>query len=192
MVDWTQSNIGPARAPTILEVGSGNGTLLFALHEHGFDARLMCGVDYSADAVRLARAIGTSKGKESHAKHITFDTCDALSEYPPPLEGAPPLADGEHALWDLVLDKGTLDAISLSSRDEDGGIPANRYITRVADMVKPGGHFLIVCGYPACRLVVLHTLIILTSVQFHGRRAQGIVHHPRKRAALPVCHCILL
>ena len=143
MVDWVQDNIRRDPAPSILEVGSGNGALLFAVQESGYDARSICGVDYSEDAIKLARAIGASKGGD--AGHITFEVCDALHEWPRLPEGVPLQAGREHAVWDLVLDKGTLDAIALADKEADGTVPASKYLARIAEMVKPGGYFLIVC-----------------------------------------------
>ena len=82
MVEWVLDTVPSRHSPSILEVGSGNGTLLFTLHEVGYPARPMCGVDYSEDAVKLARAIAASRSGD--ARHITFDICDFLQEYPRP------------------------------------------------------------------------------------------------------------
>lgn len=140
MVDWIRDNIPPEPKPAILEVGSGNGALLFAIHEAGYDANHICGVDYSADAVKLARAIGHSRG--DGAQEVTFEACDFLRDFPRSIrhaEGTSP------AVWDLVLDKGTFDAIALGERDKNGVGPADNYPARIAQVVRPGGQFLITC-----------------------------------------------
>ncbi|PSS19946.1 hypothetical protein PHLCEN_2v3119 [Hermanssonia centrifuga] len=146
MLDWTQENIPKEPAPSILEIGSGNGALLFALHEAGYNAQFICGADYSEDAVNLARAIGISRGEG--AERVTFAACDFLQDYPRVTEGMSKPDDGETKVWDLVLDKGTFDAIALAEKDENGRTPADKYPSRIAGVVKPGGHFLIVsCNF---------------------------------------------
>ncbi|KAF7336717.1 Protein-lysine N-methyltransferase EFM4 [Mycena venus] len=138
MVKWALEHVPPSQNPSILEVGTGNGTLLFALADAGYDSSLLCGIDYSADAVKLARAIAaTTEGGDA----ITFAECDFLTADPPRPPHAPP-ADQPPDSWDLLLDKGTFDAIALAEKDEDGKSPAARYPARVARLLKPGASFL--------------------------------------------------
>ncbi|KAJ7274277.1 S-adenosyl-L-methionine-dependent methyltransferase [Mycena haematopus] len=129
MVKWALEHVPPSQNPSILEVGSGNGTLLFALADAGYNPSLLCGIDYSPDAVTLARAIGAAS--ESGGDAITFAECDFLTADPP------------SDTWDLLLDKGTFDAIALAEKGPDGKSPAARYPARVARLLKPGAHFLI-------------------------------------------------
>lgn len=138
MVDWTVENVPSSRGASILEIGSGNGTLLFALLEAGYNATTLCGIDYSVDAVKLAENISSTRGGE----RITFSQRDFLSEDPPVLphmnhEKPPP------GQWDLLLDKGTYDAIALGQRDDLGRSPAYQYPQRAARQLKAGGFFLI-------------------------------------------------
>ncbi|OSD06572.1 S-adenosyl-L-methionine-dependent methyltransferase [Trametes coccinea BRFM310] len=156
MVDWTLENVSTDPAPYILEVGAGNGNLLFALCEAGYDPEKMCGVDYSADAVKLAQAIGKSKASSAAAESeadeeppalvkadkITFAACDFLRDEVPRLGGMEGPESGV-AVWNLVLDKGTFDAIALAGKDENGRSPADSYPARIGRVVKPGGMFLI-------------------------------------------------
>lgn len=138
MVDWAVDHISPSTSPYILEIGSGNGTLLFSLAEAGYDPTRLSGVDYSLDAVKLSSMIATSR---DGCADISFSTCDFLTEVPSP----PPGQDkGE---WDLILDKGTYDAISLGEKDETGKSPAATYPIRVAQLLKTGGFFLITCEF---------------------------------------------
>lgn len=116
----------------MLDVGTGNGHLLFALREDEWDGALV-GVDYSTQSVRLAKDIGRSKG-EGHAD-ISFCEWDILSQGPGEW-----LGDG----FDVVLDKGTFDAICLSQdTDTAGRRICEGYREKVEPLVKAGGRFLI-------------------------------------------------
>jgi SAM-dependent methyltransferase len=134
MVDWVLDNIPLATNPSVLEIGCGNGTLVLALFEAGYPATQLSGIDYSPSAIKLARSIAATRGEG-----ITFNTCDFLEEDPPILscmkEGA----------WDLLLDKGTFDAIALGEKDQSGRSPAVNYPVRVQRLLAPGGYFLITC-----------------------------------------------
>lgn len=147
MVDWAQDYIPKDPPPSILEVGAGNGTLLFSLQEAGYDGKHIVGVDYSEGAVKLARGIGSSRG--NGCEDVRFEPCDFLRELPAALDGTP---DG---VWDLVLDKGTFDAIALAEKDSEGRSPADGYPPRIGQVVKPGGYFLITCTSRPNRLRML-------------------------------------
>jgi SAM-dependent methyltransferase len=115
-----------------LDLGTGNGHLLFALREDEWSGP-MVGVDYSAQSVRLAGTIRDSKGDEY--ADITFEEWDLISQPPGTW-----LGDG----FDVVLDKGTFDAICLSQdTDAQGRRICEGYRERVEPLVKPGGRFLI-------------------------------------------------
>ena len=137
MVDWVLSHISPAAQPYVLEIGAGNGALLFALIEAGFESTRPVGIDYSADAVRLAHAIAEQRGLSD----TLLVECDFLSQ-------APPKCSGQGREWDLLLDKGTYDAIALGEKDERGTSPATRYPACAATLLNPGGFFLITCAHP--------------------------------------------
>ncbi|KAI0316062.1 S-adenosyl-L-methionine-dependent methyltransferase [Amylostereum chailletii] len=132
MTDWALDNVPPNTDPYILEIGSGNGTLLFSLQEAGYTASRLRGVDYSADAVKLATMISQAR----ECPDVSFSECDFLSE-------APTLLEGQTGRWDLLLDKGTYDAIALGEKDAQGRSPAAAYPSRVTPLLKPGGFFLI-------------------------------------------------
>ena len=132
--------------PSILEVGTGNGTLLCALAEAGYPPTYLAGIDYSPDAVRLARGIAEQRG----VPEITFEEADFLvpdnAKKLPLVEGM--TAGGETGVgrsWDVVMDKGTYDAMALAKRDSEGKHPCDEYPIRVAEVLKPGGYFLITC-----------------------------------------------
>ncbi|KAI0044046.1 S-adenosyl-L-methionine-dependent methyltransferase [Auriscalpium vulgare] len=165
MVDWALENISPASDLSILEVGSGNGTLLFALAEAGYNVSCLAGIDYSADAVKLAQMIASTRGGEK----ITFSQCDFLADLP-----APPLAKTESVgSWDLLLDKGTYDAIALGEKDAEGRSPATPYPERAARLLKDGGFFLITsCNFTEEELKAAFATP-LTGLKYHSR-----VKHP--------------
>lgn len=130
MVEWSQCNVPHSSQPSVIEIGSGNGTLLFALAKAGYAPTKLTGIDYSADAINLAKAISTKRDING----IAFTESDFLKD-----------DLHEHNLWDLVLDKGTYDAIALGAKDEHGQSPATRYPAQLTKLIKPGGYFLITC-----------------------------------------------
>lgn len=140
MVEWTTANIpipaSSSSSPSIIEIGTGNANLLFALEDSGYAPERMAGVDYSAGAIRLAKSIAAQHGAEG----IEFVVNDFLHD-PLPRMGVSGVEDG----WDLVLDKGTYDAMALMDKDESGRRPCDVYPERIAAIVKSGGCFLITC-----------------------------------------------
>ncbi|KAB5570603.1 methyltransferase domain-containing protein [Coniochaeta sp. 2T2.1] len=199
-------------ATSFLDLGCGNGSLLFALRDDGWDGRLL-GVDYSEASVALAVRVGearrrraleedededeqdegegntdgeTSKSKrESHTgtQEVVADDGNAHNDKPPISAPAPdggrktkvdfmvwdvlagPLdavrsetnshnGDASTAGWDVVLDKGTFDAVSLSSqRDGAGRRICEGYRDRVLQLLRPGGVFLVTsCNWTEAEL----------------------------------------
>ena len=141
MVDWIVEHYPIAtdltESPSILEIGCGNGTLLFAAYEAGYNPKKIYGIDYSDNAISLAKSIASRKETEDGTS-IQFTVCDFLTE-------DLPRDDETSGGWDLILDKGTFDAISLGNKDEDGHAPHRQYPQRLSALMKPGGRFLITC-----------------------------------------------
>jgi EEF1A lysine methyltransferase 2 len=122
-----------------LDLGCGNGSLLFALREDGWTGKML-GVDYSELSVELAKEIGCSRFESEEAVgNIQFRVWDVLrGEYSAVLVGK------QEKGWDAVLDKGTFDAICLSDeRDADGKRVCEGYRDRVLGCVKIGGLFVV-------------------------------------------------
>ncbi|CEJ81413.1 hypothetical protein VHEMI01538 [[Torrubiella] hemipterigena] len=94
---------------SFLDLGTGNGSLLSSLATHNFSGPLH-GIDYSPQSVALARKIAEAKGQP-----ITFTTWDLLAG---PMEDA--FGDQKDG-YDVLLDKGTFDAISLSAATNESG-----------------------------------------------------------------------
>ncbi|KAF1843074.1 S-adenosyl-L-methionine-dependent methyltransferase [Cucurbitaria berberidis CBS 394.84] len=117
-----------------LDLGTGNGHLLFALREEEWMGD-MVGVDYSPQSITLANSIRDAKDPPSSYTNIAFHEWDILTQRP----GAW-LASG----FDVVLDKGTFDAICLSQdTDAQGRRICEGYREKVEPLVKKGGRFLI-------------------------------------------------
>jgi SAM-dependent methyltransferase len=168
------------RAETrFLDLGTGNGHMLFALREDENECGErwvgeMWGVDYSPTSVRLAKQInevrkedlgegeregeGEGEGEEGeeggdeeeeqgYAK-VEFRHWDLLSAQ----ADEEWLRDG----FDVVLDKGTFDAISLMPASTDGETahPCEVYRERVVKLVKPGNFlFVTSCNWTKDELV---------------------------------------
>ncbi|KAI4128184.1 MAG: hypothetical protein LQ347_004285, partial [Umbilicaria vellea] len=134
-----------AQTTSFLDVGTGNGSLLFLLREGGAESEgeeddddgheekeneerpragfrgTMVGVDYSPAAVRLARRVAVERGMgPAGAKgEVRFEEWDIINEeageWMPTDSGT-----GERG-FNVVLDKGTFDAISLSEERDQWG-----------------------------------------------------------------------
>ncbi|KAJ9130327.1 Protein-lysine N-methyltransferase EFM4 [Pleurostoma richardsiae] len=169
-----QARIAPISraAASFLDLGCGNGSLLLALRGAGWGGRML-GVDYSAQSVALARrvaaqwtpdtdagdddegtiAAGAATGADGDTRagtDVEFAEWDVLAgAYPSVLNGA------QEAGWDVVLDKGTFDAISLSEERDSatGRRICEGYRARVVRLVRPGGLLLITsCNWTEAEL----------------------------------------
>ncbi|TRX94869.1 hypothetical protein FHL15_004330 [Xylaria flabelliformis] len=177
---------------SFLDLGTGNGALLFALRDAGWQGPML-GVDYSEQSVQFARRIEKARrrrrrrqdddddgsggkteeqGDRSHHENgnegegeeeedgdldVHFAQHDILHGSATALLDArfsPSVANG----WDVVLDKGTFDAISLSAETLDNADSGPRrineaYGARVLPLVREGGLFLITsCNWTEAEL----------------------------------------
>lgn len=104
--------------------------MLFRLREQAAFGGNMMGVDYSASSVELARQIAGAKEK---GEEIEFRVWDIMGE-----------EEWEGGEWDVVLDKGTFDAVSLSAEEDGRGWRVcEGYRARVEGLVRKGGLFLV-------------------------------------------------
>jgi len=169
MVDWIVDHYPISTdltgSPSILEIGCGNGTLLFAVHEAGYNPEKIHGIDYSENAISLAKSIASKNGAED-VTSIRFTVHNFLTE-------DLPRDDEISAGWDLILDKGTFDAISLGKKDENGHAPHWQYPQRLSALMKPGGRFLITsCNFTEDELKSVF-LVPEAGLTYHSR-----VKHP--------------
>ena len=152
------------QSTSFLDLGTGNGELLFSLRREGGFKGPMIGVDYSATSIALARKIAAS---DEETKDISFTATDILD------------AGMQWDMYDVVLDKGTFDAICLSGRHGVEDI----YREQVQKMMKPGGLFLITsCNWTEEELkqwlkgdsLRFHDKIEYPKIQFGGHVGQSI------------------
>ncbi|KAJ3258844.1 hypothetical protein HK103_003226 [Boothiomyces macroporosus] len=157
MCEWVQDNL--PSSTSILDLGTGNGHLLFELHSMGFTNLL--GVDYAPNSIELCKTIANDKEME-----IEFKVMDILQ--PVGLQ------------FDLVMDKGTFDAISLSEIKEKK--PTEQYVESVGRLVKQGGLFMITsCNWTTEELLIRfgrefekYDLIKYPTFTFGGQQGQTI------------------
>jgi len=177
MVNWALEHVPPSAHPRILDIGSGNGTLLFALRDAGYAAPYLSGIDYSPDAVKLARMVARTRKSEEIAFHVS----DFLSQPPPPPVPGPGQLDVLGPVgWDLLLDKGTYDAIALGEKDRSGNPPVAAYPLRASRLLRENGYLLITsCNFTEEELkasfvtpetsLCFHSRIKHPSISFGGR-----------------------
>ena len=133
---------------SFLDLGTGNGEMLFLLQEEGGFNGTVLGVDYSASSIELAKRIAETKGL---TKGLAFEVWDVLEDTEEP------------SAFDVVLDKGTFDAVSLSGQ---GGVE-ERYVRKVGSLVREGGLVLITsCNWTEKEL---RSWFEGGSLEYHGR-----------------------
>ncbi|XVF71524.1 hypothetical protein PTKIN_Ptkin12aG0044800 [Pterospermum kingtungense] len=117
---------------SVLDIGTGNGLLLQELAKQGFTD--LTGTDYSEGAIDLARSLADRDGF-SNIKFLVDDILQTKLE----------------RQFQLVMDKGTLDAIGLHP---DGPIKRMMYWDSVSKLVAPGGVLVITsCNHTKDELV---------------------------------------
>ncbi|KAJ7975791.1 Protein-lysine N-methyltransferase [Quillaja saponaria] len=106
---------------SVLDIGTGNGLLLQELAKQGFSD--LTGTDYSDGAINLAQSLAHRDGF-SNIKFLVDDVLETKLE----------------RQFQLVMDKGTLDAIGLHP---DGPVKRMMYWDSVSRLVAPGGILVI-------------------------------------------------
>ncbi|KAJ5156098.1 hypothetical protein N7492_008901 [Penicillium capsulatum] len=210
--------------PTVLDLGTGNGSMLALLQKKGGFTGQMVGVDYSAQSIELARELQRVRGHSAYRTDseesksdtdsdedttagssteaapcpaIQFEEWDILSSKALLSQSGTPVdrtAADEVLSWfpydvggfDIVLDKGTFDAVSLAADARDTRV-CERYPGIARRLVRRGG-FLVVtsCNWTEEELVSWFTrgedadrLVVWGSVEyprfrFGGHEGQGV------------------
>ncbi|XP_041065866.1 EEF1A lysine methyltransferase 2 isoform X1 [Carcharodon carcharias] len=118
----------------LLDIGTGNGVFLIELAKSGFTN--LTGIDNSSTAVELAKAIA----EKEEVMSLKLQVADFLHPFP------------KLSQYDICIDKGTFDAISLSPDH-----PAEKrslYQQSLHSVLKEGGMFLITsCNWTKEELV---------------------------------------
>ncbi|KAJ5266687.1 hypothetical protein N7478_009495 [Penicillium angulare] len=223
-----RSKTNKARSPksktskaSILDLGTGNGSMLALLQKRGGYTGRMVGVDYSAQSVELARELQRTRGhsayhsgsedeedesseegdedqevqgegSESETSPIQFEEWDILSSTAtlspngspvalsksPEEEGKLPWFPYKEGGFDIVLDKGTFDAISLADNAKETNV-CERYPSIVRRLLRNGGYLIVTsCNWTEEELVKW-----FTSVDGDGDKlgVWGRVEYPRFR-----------
>ena len=145
----THSSSSSSNTPLkILECGSGNGTLLLSFLTSPPDSTPssfhLTGIDYSPLAAHLASGVESAR-RLSLEEDVQEENWTVNDVPPVDWRTGDLLRDDMDETWDLVLDKGTFDALCLSNEpvDGDGRLPSLVYPEKVATLVQQGGFFLI-------------------------------------------------
>jgi 2-polyprenyl-3-methyl-5-hydroxy-6-metoxy-1,4-benzoquinol methylase len=124
MCDWVNDHI--PKSAHIADMGCGNGCMLFAL-ARDYEFTKLTGLDYSVHAVALAQAIAASMDLE----WIQFSAFDLFKQH-----------TNYSDMLDVVMDKGTFDAISLAPPQE-GVVWTADYVRHVHTMLNTDGHLVL-------------------------------------------------
>ena len=149
VVDFIADNfVGPEK--TILDLGTGNGRLLFSLRDADVEGEML-GIDYVESSVEFASKVAKAEGYD-----VKFQQADILADEP-----------WTNETYEIVLDKGTLDAIALSGQEFDGVSAPVRYAQKVIPLVKEGG------------------VLIITSCNFTKQELANLIKLPYKALEYP-------
>ncbi|EFX00091.1 sister chromatid cohesion and DNA repair protein [Grosmannia clavigera kw1407] len=168
--DADGSSDGSASRPSlrVIDLGCGNGSLLRAVRDELAERTIVAGevcllgVDYSAASIVLARQV-TADTNDTDDTDDTDDTMRpaiALAEWDV-LRGDADALGLPAGSWDVVLDKGTFDAVSLghgladadTTSTQDTDTVESLYLGQVLRLLRPGGRFLVTsCNWTEAEL----------------------------------------
>lgn len=137
VIDWIKSRYPEREGVRVMDLGCGNGHFTLKLKEAGFDG-LLGALDYCTSAVELAKQV-----LGEYSASVRVFQADILDSSTIPSE--------HHHQYDLVVDKGTFDAICLMGR------PASElavsFVKTLRLLTRPGALFIITsCNWTASEL----------------------------------------
>ncbi|KAJ1964643.1 Protein-lysine N-methyltransferase efm4, partial [Dispira parvispora] len=152
MVQWVESEY-PDFDTRIIDVGCGNGHLLLELAELGYTS--LTGIDYSAQAIDLASTIAKQRLPEPAS--VAYRSLNLLDPSEVEQLIASTSTPTSSSQWDLALDKGTFDAISLADGSSEATQdPKRQYVEAICDLLQDNGTLLITsCNWTQEELVKL-------------------------------------
>ncbi|CEL02795.1 hypothetical protein ASPCAL03958 [Aspergillus calidoustus] len=201
--------------PSILDLGTGNGSMLALLRKRGGFRGTMVGVDYSEKSVELARELQRSRRHEAYLSgsddeeeeyHGSADEGEGVGDNPADADAEEEWEEIRFEEWDIlnsgddlasekldwfpygkggfdiVLDKGTFDAVSLMVEKSE----CERYPGIAADLVRKGGFIVVTsCNWTEEELVRWFTAPTATGAGDSEKAAKlvvwGRVQYPRFR-----------
>lgn len=127
MVKWLDDKFSNEKDDvSIIDVGCGNGYMLISLLKAGFTK--LTGVDYSDEGITLAKKISS---QVENGSNILFRQQDVLNR------------DQILERFDIVIDKGTFDAICLNPSVSDIKHLQESYVSYILESLKENGYFII-------------------------------------------------
>ncbi|RWS29288.1 protein-lysine N-methyltransferase METTL10-like protein [Leptotrombidium deliense] len=128
IVQWLCNHV--EKSVSIIEIGSGNGQLLMDLSKCGF--KTLFGIDYSSEAIHFSKLLRDSL---QMSDSIEFEEADFLVYN---FQESSVLSKQ----YDIVIDKGTFDAICLNPDANDEQIKVT-YYTNICKYLKRNGLFML-------------------------------------------------
>lgn len=194
---------------SVLDLGTGNGSSLLTLRLQGSYRGYMVGVDYSPQSIELARKLGRQYSDPACTAELTvelpeaeyacdrirFEVLDLINDDPRKQSWWPSTAADkslDSTGFDLVLDKGTFDAISLSAEFiavNGKNVRLHEAFPRIAiSFLRPRGFFLITsCNWTEEEIIKWFTVgediagklevfdkISYPVYEFGGHKGQGV------------------
>uniref|UniRef100_H2YNF4 Protein-lysine N-methyltransferase n=1 Tax=Ciona savignyi TaxID=51511 RepID=H2YNF4_CIOSA len=153
MVKWISKCSDIKEDSRILDVGCGNGLMLLALAKLGY--KNLVGIDYCQSALDLASAVFRKENFENVCNWIQMDLTSQTLIWDKNCYGCVTVSDlletEKQVVFDVCLDKGTYDAISLNP--ENSKKARQSYIENMARIMNHSSIFVITsCNWTANEL----------------------------------------